>query len=403
MVYEWFKQSKVTKQVDVYTIYSNYTNGDIEVNEFINNKNPKSIKLLFSIGMFNEGIHIEDVTGVILLRPTTSPIIYYQQVGRAMQVGNGNSPIIFDLVNNFSNMGAKNFISDLEKHAERENDKHKDDSENNCIDVSEFIIFDEIIEATDLFTTIENNLIGDWDAMYEEIKYFYNENGHCNVNTKTGGKLGNWVHTQRRCFKLLELKEERIKLLNDINFAWEINDKNWYDKAWEDTFKLLSEYYNIYNHFPAKGEVYKENILGNWIIQQRRFFKQGELSFDKENKLNSINFIWDMHQDRREEITNRILDFKQKYGHLNIPENYVINGNKLLSQVYVIRKGYKKGNLSNEIINKLNGVGFEWDNKEHHKDIFEKYHLYNVLKENNTGIVEFSKLIGVQRTSVGKQ
>jgi len=396
-VVDWFTQSKVTKQVDVYSVYSDYINGDIEVNEFINNKNTKSIKLLFSIGMFNEGIHIEDVTGVILLRPTTSPIIYYQQVGRAMQVGNGNSPIIFDLVNNFSNMGARNFISDLKKHAERENDKNKDDSENNCIDVSEFMIFDEIIEATDLFSKIENNLIGDWDVMYKEIKNFYNENGHCNVNTKSG-KLGNWVNTQRRYFKLLELKEERIKLLNDINFVWEVND----NKIWEDTFELLSEYYHMHNRFPEKGEVYKENILGNWVIQQRRFYKQGNLSFDKENKLNSIGFIWDMHQDRREEIANRILAFKQQYGHLNIPENYVINGNKLLLQTYVLRKGYKKGILSNEIINKLNSIGFEWD-KENYKDrvIYGEYHLYNILKENNMGIVELSKLIGVQRTSVG--
>ena len=34
--------------------------------------------------MFNEGIHVADVDGVILFRPTISPIIYKQQIGRAL-------------------------------------------------------------------------------------------------------------------------------------------------------------------------------------------------------------------------------------------------------------------------------------------------------------------------------
>ncbi|MDM8564249.1 hypothetical protein QUF74_01190 [Candidatus Halobeggiatoa sp. HSG11] len=41
---------------------------------------------LFTINMLNEGLHIADVGAVILLRPTESPIIFYQQIGRCLQV-----------------------------------------------------------------------------------------------------------------------------------------------------------------------------------------------------------------------------------------------------------------------------------------------------------------------------
>ena len=34
--------------------------------------------------MLNEGVHIEKIDGVILFRPTASPIIYKQQIGRAL-------------------------------------------------------------------------------------------------------------------------------------------------------------------------------------------------------------------------------------------------------------------------------------------------------------------------------
>ena len=54
--------------------------------------------------MLNEGVHVDDVDGVILLRPTVSPIIYLQQIGRALSAGSRKTPVIFDLVNNFDSL-----------------------------------------------------------------------------------------------------------------------------------------------------------------------------------------------------------------------------------------------------------------------------------------------------------
>lgn len=45
------------------------------------------LKLLFCIDMLNEGVHVEGISGVILFRPTISPIIYKQQIGRALTAG----------------------------------------------------------------------------------------------------------------------------------------------------------------------------------------------------------------------------------------------------------------------------------------------------------------------------
>ena len=45
------------------------------------------LKLLFCIDMLNEGVHVEDISGVILFRPTISPIIYKQQIARPNRIG----------------------------------------------------------------------------------------------------------------------------------------------------------------------------------------------------------------------------------------------------------------------------------------------------------------------------
>lgn len=44
------------------------------------------------------------MSGVILLRPTVSPIIYKQQIARALSAGNGKRPVIFDVVLNIRNL-----------------------------------------------------------------------------------------------------------------------------------------------------------------------------------------------------------------------------------------------------------------------------------------------------------
>lgn len=52
--------------------------------------------------MLNEGLHVEDISGVIMLRPTDSRIIYLQQLGRALSSDTSREKtIVFDLVNNY--------------------------------------------------------------------------------------------------------------------------------------------------------------------------------------------------------------------------------------------------------------------------------------------------------------
>ena len=45
------------------------------------------LKLLFCIDMLNEGVHVEGISGVILFRPTISPITYKQQIARLDSIG----------------------------------------------------------------------------------------------------------------------------------------------------------------------------------------------------------------------------------------------------------------------------------------------------------------------------
>lgn len=61
-------------------------------------------KLLFTIDMLNEGIHVADADEAILFRPTVSPIIYEQQIGCVFSAGSAKTPVIFNIVNSIDNL-----------------------------------------------------------------------------------------------------------------------------------------------------------------------------------------------------------------------------------------------------------------------------------------------------------
>ena len=63
------------------------------------------LKLIMSVNMLNEGVHIPEVEGVMFLRRTVSSIIYLQQLGRCMKSGQRQQPTVFDFVGNIESAG----------------------------------------------------------------------------------------------------------------------------------------------------------------------------------------------------------------------------------------------------------------------------------------------------------
>lgn len=63
-------------------------------------KGGEDLRILYSKNMLNEGIHNEEITGEIMLRPTKSYILFTQQLGRILSKERPETPIVLDLVGN---------------------------------------------------------------------------------------------------------------------------------------------------------------------------------------------------------------------------------------------------------------------------------------------------------------
>ena len=96
--------------------------------EFADDKDPNSLKLLFCVNMLNEGYHLEDLDGGIMMRATASPTLYTQQFGRIVSAGKEGKTVLIDLVNNIDAIeNIVRFYDNLsrERKNKRQNEKVK--------------------------------------------------------------------------------------------------------------------------------------------------------------------------------------------------------------------------------------------------------------------------------------
>lgn len=172
VVVGWFREAGYDGKIFEYPYYSNSSAVKKNLENFENNKE-EGLKLLFIIDKLNEGLHLDEVHGCILLRTTVSNIIYYQQIGRAIDAGSMEQRVILDLVSNFNSLKSFNLKKELaEKVQERRSGNFSDCSED--FDLNKFDVVDCVQECVNVFNSIDERILGDnrpWSKEENDIIY----------------------------------------------------------------------------------------------------------------------------------------------------------------------------------------------------------------------------------------
>lgn len=87
-----------------------YSNADGEFSEdrdrAVAKLKDQEIKVIFSVDMFNEGVDIAALDMVMFLRPTESPIVFLQQLGRGLRTSRGKEYLnVLDFIGNYEKAG----------------------------------------------------------------------------------------------------------------------------------------------------------------------------------------------------------------------------------------------------------------------------------------------------------
>lgn len=279
---EWFKQFVPEEDIIIYTSTSDMgEDGKLNRDAFYDDvtlegeKVDNKLRVMFAINQYNEGIHAPNIDGVIMGRGTTSDIVYFEQLGRALSV-RGNTkemfdelekysveqliemcksrdipvkenatkedlvekliaPVVIDLTNNYE------FIKELENNLR---DRIKDIQTNGLGSHRDIKIrdasFDIEIENQDLYEMlryVSDRLTMTWEDYYElakayyehhrnlEIPFRFKTNDGCNYDENGIVGLGHWIRNQRTQY--FNLSEKRQQLLKSIGFVLNAIEEQW--------------------------------------------------------------------------------------------------------------------------------------------------------------------------------
>ena len=385
---EWFRY--VDSKPHIYSVFYDSPNAEEEFAAF-KEDNSAHLKLLFCIDLLNEGVHVEDIDGVILLRPTVSPTLYLQQIGRSLSAGKTASPVIFDIVNNFESLCCidtfkQEIHSALMMYGEgKAAEKYQE----------RFRIIDEMKDCRKLFLQLKETLSYDFEMYYRASVKYWRRYGDLeilkNYKTEDGISLGIWIQTQRRVYAGKargNLTQEQIQRLNAIGMRWELPS----EISWEKGYVALLNYYKEHGNSDVKADYVTEDgfRLGRWVGNLRQKAKQKNpsefLTKSQQQKLESAGMIWDKRAFQWEKNCQAAEEYYKLHGNLNVPADYCTpDGIRLGNWIQNQKQAYagKRGSLglSRQQVQRLKSAGMEFGGKD---SSFEKnYALAEIYYKNH--------------------
>ncbi|MDD3401838.1 MAG: Helicase associated domain protein [Hespellia sp.] len=351
---EWFAPllNGNIRNLHRYKVLSTYRGSKADFEGFVSDNTPDAMKLLFCIDMLNEGVHVQDIDGVIMLRATESLNVYYQQLGRALACSRGKQehPLIFDLVNNFENGMDAELAKDMVYELRNEFAETGSDID--------FQVFDYILDIKEIMQEIRMAFSQSWEANFQALNEYLEMEGHFPARKEIACDLhlGDWCSVQRAQYKKGILPAERIKKLEAIGFSWDVLE----DK-WNTNYCALCQYVEKQGSLPRSCD---NRPLYNWIKLQKTARQEGRLDENHEKKLRALGIeLLNSHSDEVwEERFQTMKAFMQKEGR-QPQANDVMDGIKIGTWLHEQRRKYANGSLTEDRKQRLIESGISFDTR----------------------------------------
>jgi superfamily II DNA or RNA helicase len=209
------------------------------------------------------------------------------------------------------------------------------------------------------------------DILLGKLRAFKERFGHCNVPYRWSEdpKLGSWVVKQRKFKKKGFLSAERVRKLDQIGFCWSS-----LDYCWDENFAKMKAFKEKHGDCIPSNKAEPE--LTKWAYTQRRKYHRGELEPERKAKLDSIGFIWSLAERQkkmREETWGEMCAEFEKYPPNQRNGNLPVSNKRLAVWSNKQRFDRKAGRLSQERIQRLDQLGFNWEQQRRERRTFEQY------------------------------
>ncbi len=252
-----------------------YSNADGEFSEdrekAIEKLKNQEVNVIFSVDMFNEGLDIASIDLVMFLRPTESPIVFLQQLGRGLRTYKGKEYLnVLDFIGNYEKAGKSSFLLGGETAVSGKRD-------GSCSDVEypDDCIVDFDVRLIDLFKELDKKSL----TVKERIKHeYFRVKELLDGKTPTRMELFTYMEDDVYQYCIKNAKENLFRhyldYLHGLNELSE-EEKELYAGIGKDFLALIETtdmskvykmpvLYSFYNHGDILLEVTEKQVLACW-------------------------------------------------------------------------------------------------------------------------------------------
>lgn len=216
-----------------------------------------------------------------------------------------------------------------------------------------------------------------WELRYNELKDWYNLHNDSSVPINVKGKeyqychnylkpsLGEWATKQRLLKRKNQLPQQKIDLLNELEFDWTGLNHYKNQHRWFAFYKRLKEKEDV--NFAVYDKNDKDYDLYEWCMTQRLRYQKGQLQQNRFELLESLGFKFHIKEiGYNQSWINKYNQYKQF-----IEEEGFENRKKLRKENQSLanwanfqRRKYKNNQLEEAKIQLLNEIGFRWEKEK---------------------------------------
>jgi Helicase associated domain len=148
-----------------------------------------------------------------------------------------------------------------------------------------------------------------------------------------------------------------------------IKNQEEFAREWQIRYTELSQYQSQHGHCSILNvscdneSIHLLRRLCRWMIEQRQLRGEGLLSRARFDLLNLLDFDWSRkahNDDLWMQSFFTLIDYKNKYGHCNVPQKKVQQYQQLGRWVKKQREEAKRNALRADRVQKLNDIEFTW-------------------------------------------
>ncbi len=259
-----------------------YSNADGEFSEdrdkAIEKLKKQEIKMIFSVDMFNEGVDIAALDMVMFLRPTESPIVFLQQLGRGLRISKGKEYLnVLDFIGNYEKAGrAPLLLSGGKDLGEKSAYNYAD------IEYPDDCIVDFDMRLIDLFKELEKKSLSVKERIEQE---FYRVKELLDGKVPSRIELFTYMDDDIYQYCMKHAKENPFRrymeFLNEMH-ELSVDEKVVYSGIGREFLSLIETtdmqkiykmpiLYSFYNDGDIRLAVKDEDVLGAW----KTFFDNG--------------------------------------------------------------------------------------------------------------------------------